>query len=74
MLRGKLLGACVATVLAIGLPLSVSPQVFAPKANDTEVNGISLNGTHSASTALASSVSQPVQVEGGQLVVQAIAH
>lgn len=44
MLRGKFLSACVATVLAVGLPLSVGPQGFVPRANDTELNGIRLNG------------------------------
>jgi hypothetical protein len=76
MLRSKFLSACAATALAIGLPLSVSPQIFAPKANDTEVNGVVLNGvvlngTHSTATALASSATQSLRVEGGQLVVQA---
>lgn len=85
MLRGKLLSACVATVLAVGLPLSVGPQVFVPRANDTELNGISLNGislnsirhngirlngTDSTGPVLVSSTAQSLRVEGGQLVVQ----
>ncbi len=68
MFHSKLLGICIATALAIGLPLSSSPQVPIPGASSTPLNGMMLDGMQGIN--LVDSGTNPLQIEDGQLITQ----